>query len=234
MDSKKKAMLWKFLVSTIIGVIVFGAILIKACSIIPFGIDYKNEELKKITDGIKFLDENQEQAMPQVIRLGKSSMLYLIQKGESEVKYYSKDTTYVVKRPKGCDLDFTCLCYCEKSQENEENGLTYHVCRLGSLNCEDYKNKFNLVNDVSNFFGFKEDNDQLKFENGFMISKDLDGMPDMNYRIDLKLQKTSSGIAICMKKGLCVDEYKGAVLYTDASTTSSSTTSTSSSTKTST
>ncbi len=205
MNSQKKAMLWRFLVSTIIGIIVFGAILIKACSIIPLGIDYKNEELKKITDGIDFLNKGAKMSKPQVLRLESTSMLFLVQKGKEDVKFIS-DETYIVKRPSGCSLEFTCLCYCEKSDENEEDNIIEYMCKSGRMNCEFYKNEFRITDNVSNFFGQEEDL-KYKFENGFMLSRDLEDQPEMDYRISLKLQKTSMGMSICMKPGLCFDDY---------------------------
>jgi hypothetical protein len=199
----KKALSEHFLVSLIIGVLIFGIIINKGCSFIPFGMSYRSDMLESFDSNIKTLQSDPQgySSTEFVLKLDKDALFFGISPNAKEVKY----GTYVLERMPTCSIDKTCICYCDRSAE--KNGVV--LCKEQSVVCNEYANpKFRMLKSSAEFFGEK-DSSGVYIENGFIISTYLSNMPDIDFRSSVKLQRLSTGeVVVCMKDGLCVDELK--------------------------
>jgi hypothetical protein len=200
----KKALSDHFLVSLILGVLIFGLIITKGCGFISLGNSYRQDILSSFSQEVKTLSSSTQGyiSTQMILKLGDDDLFFGIAPNADMVKYGA----YYIERPATCNKEKTCICYCDKSKQNQNSV----ICSSSNMECTDYSDpKFRMMGSSEEFFGSSV-TPGIKMENGFMVSKYLTDMPTLEFRNDVKLQRLSTGeYVVCMKKELCIDETSG-------------------------
>jgi hypothetical protein len=234
MKNKKSSavMITKFLISTLIAVLVFYFLMYKACSFAPFLHD---KAPKTIEDVEKILIELSQGANSKryALFLNDKKAFLFFENNSNEIKMYrsknivrvigdtattfSEHEAFVFNRPvQYCTEGKPCFCYCDSiiQKTSNDNCNLLLDCKRAKMVCQTFNETFFFQKDLGFFDkdydpGYIDNHpsvsspSSLFFQGGFLISPKYNFLDVSIDRSDFVFLKKSNVIHLCARKGDC-------------------------------
>lgn len=210
MDNKKASvMLVKFLISTLLAVLVFWFLTSWACSRIPFIHDKAESTINHVRERIETV---QNMGMRRyALQIPDKKAFYFFENSSNQIKMYTDNKLfYIYRNTAYCHQSDPCFCYCDSffQQTYDEDCSLQLNCQRNKIVCESFDMNFSFQQLGNKFFDDDRDSQKIFFEGGFLLSSGFQELAFHVQRTDFVFNKPidSNAIHLCARTGECLTE----------------------------
>ena len=211
MDNKKAGIiLIKFLISTLIAVLIFWFLTSWACSRMPLIHDRAGQTIRDIDNILKNF-EHGTNFDTYHLQLSSDKAFYFFEDSRNKIELYDLDSEkryYINRNPSYCPGTDPCFCYCDdffQSGVIDDCAIQLN-CRRHKMSCETYDMDFKFNQLGNNFFNEDQGTEELVFDGGFFLSENFQDIEFYVGRTEFQFQRRSYFIHLCARQGDCIFE----------------------------
>ena len=215
MDNKKSSvMLVKFLISTLLALLVFYFLTSWACSNMPLLHDKAPKVMGNLNRLIDGFETSSSTSNILILELDKNKAFYFFEENSNQARVYSNDVLkgdllYIINRDiANCHRNKSCFCYCDGFSQitYTDNCNLVLECDKHKQVCESFDLNFSFQRLGEYFFEKDENTKKIFFNGGFLVSPDFINLDLHAQRRPFRFHKPigSDIIHLCSKTGDCL------------------------------
>lgn len=209
-NKKGNIIMIKFLISTLIAVLIFWFLTTWACSRMPLIHDRADKTIRDV-EGILTQFDQDANFLSYPLILSKDKAFYFFENSSNRIYLYDIDSNkrhYINKNPSYCPGTDPCFCYCDDFvQISGANDCALQLdCKRHKLSCQTFENEFTFNQLGNKFFMEDEGSEYLVFKGGFFLSENFQDITFHVQRTSFLFQKRSDVIHLCARQGDCIFE----------------------------
>lgn len=169
MNNKKSSsvMIIKFLISTIIALLVFYFLMYRACSLVPFINDRAQSTMDNFEENVNRISSGSTTLVRQTLVLSGNKAFLFFENSSNQIKMYQtkdvfrdaippfvrNDFIYKINRPQYCSPNEACFCFCDELiKTNDERCNLFLECKRAKMVCKSFNETFRFQQDKEGFF----------------------------------------------------------------------------------